>query len=56
MSTTPYLQFPGFNGSENALEEVMCRVLGPLPQDGSVAKIDDDLYCGGNTPRELLHN
>ena len=46
----------GMPGSETALEEVMCRVLGPLLQDGSVAKIADDLYCGGNTPRELLHN
>ena len=43
-------------GSETALEEVMCRVLGPLLRDGSVAKIADDLYCGGNTPQELLHN
>ena len=25
-------------------------------QDGFVAKIADDLYCGGNTPHELLHN
>ena len=46
----------GMPGSETALKEVMCRVLGPLLQDGSVAKIADDLYCGGNTPQELLHN
>lgn len=46
----------GMPGSETALEEVMCRVLGPLLQDGVVAKIADDLYCGGNTPLELLHN
>ena len=46
----------GMPGSETALEEVMCRVLGSLLQDGSVAKIADDLYCGGNTPQELLHN
>ena len=46
----------GMPGSETALEEVMCRVLGPLLQDGFVAKIADDLYCGGNTPHELLHN
>ena len=46
----------GMPGSETALKEVMCRVLGPLLQDGSVAKITDDLYCGGNTPQELLHN
>ena len=46
----------GMPGSETALEEVMCRVLGPLLQDESVAKIADDLYRGGNTPQELLHN
>ena len=46
----------GMPGSETALEEVMSRVLGPLLQDGSVAKIADDLYCGGNTPQELLCN
>lgn len=46
----------GMPGSETALEEVMCRVLGPLLQDGVVAKIADDLYCGSNTPLELLHN
>ena len=46
----------GMPGSENALEEVMCRILGPLVQDGSVAKITDDLYSGGNTPQELLYN
>ena len=46
----------GMPESETALEEVMCRVLGPLLQDGSVGKIADDLYCGGNTPQELLLN
>ena len=46
----------GIPGSETALKEVMCRVLGPLLHDGSVAKIVDDLYCGGNTPQELLNN
>ena len=28
----------------------------PLLQDGTVAKIADDLYCGGNTPQELFCN
>ena len=46
----------GMPGSETALDEVMCRVLGPLLQDGSVAKTADDLYCGGNSPQELFHN
>ena len=46
----------GMPGSEIALEEVMCRVLGPLLQDGIATKIADDLYVGGNSPRELLQN
>ncbi|KAJ8346823.1 hypothetical protein SKAU_G00282240 [Synaphobranchus kaupii] len=46
----------GMPGSETALEELMCRVLGPLLQEGIVAKIADDLYCGGDTPQELFHN
>ena len=32
----------------------MCRVLGELIQDGHVAKIADDLFCGGATPEEAL--
>ena len=44
----------GMPSSETALEVMMCRVLGDLLQDGSVAKIADDLYCGGNTPADLL--
>ncbi|CAB4011319.1 Hypothetical predicted protein [Paramuricea clavata] len=46
----------GMPGSETALEELMCRVLGDLLQNGCVAKIADDLYCGGYTPTELLSN
>ncbi|XP_078384150.1 LOW QUALITY PROTEIN: uncharacterized protein LOC144666624 [Oculina patagonica] len=46
----------GIPGSETALEELMCRVLGDLLQAGIVAKIADDLYCGGNSPDELLRN
>ena len=46
----------GMPGSETALEELMCRVLGHLLKEGVVAKIADDLYCGGNTPHELLEN
>ena len=46
----------GMPGSETALEELMCRVLGHLLQNGSVAKLADDLYCGANTPQELLEN
>jgi len=33
-----------------------CPGRGPLLQDGSVAKIADGLYCGGNTPQELICN
>ena len=32
----------------------MFRVLGNCIQDGIVAKLADDLYCGGNTLDELL--
>ena len=46
----------GMPGSETALEELMCRILGDLLQEGCVTKLADDLYCGGNTPTELLHN
>ena len=44
----------GMPGSETALEELMCAVLGDLIVEGYVAKIADDLYCGGETPDELL--
>ena len=44
----------GIPGSETALEELMCRVLGDLLQEGCVAKIADNLYCSGNSHQELL--
>ena len=46
----------GMPGSETALEELMCRILGDLLQEGVVAKIADDLYCGGNSYEELENN
>ena len=46
----------GMPGSETALEEMMCRVLGDLVEEGVVTKIADDLYCGGATPFELQQN
>ena len=46
----------GMPGSETALEELLSAVLGDLIQDGILAKLADDLYCGGNTPDELLRN
>ena len=36
----------GMPGSETALKELMCRILGDYVQDA----IADDLYCGGGTP------
>ena len=45
----------GMPGSETTLEELMCRILRDQLQDGSVAKLADDLYCGGNSPKALLH-
>lgn len=46
----------GMPGSETAPDELMSRVLGDLLEEGIVAKIADDLYCGGNSPGELLLN
>ena len=46
----------GMPGSETALEEMMCRVLGDFIEEGFVAKLADDLYCGGDTPEALLNN
>ena len=40
----------GMPGSETALEELMCRVL------GVAAKIANDVSCGADSPEELLHN
>ena len=42
--------------SKTALEELMCRILGGLLEAGAIAKLADDLYCGGNTPGKLLEN
>ena len=46
----------GIPGSETALEELMCRVLGDLIYKGVVAKITDALYCGADSSEELLQN
>ena len=46
----------GMPGSETALEETMCRVLGDFIQEGCLAKLADDLYCGADTPEALLAN
>ena len=44
----------GMPGSKTALEEMMCRVMGDMIQEGHVAKIADDLYCGTANPEDLL--
>ena len=46
----------GIPGSETALEEMMCRVLGDFIEEGFVSKLADDLYCGADSPEALLHN
>ena len=46
----------GMPGSETCLEELMSRVLGHLVEEGCVTKLADDLYCGGSTVEEALHN
>ena len=46
----------GMPESETALEEMMCRVLGDFIEEGFVAKLADDLYCGGDSPEALLNN
>ena len=44
----------GLAGSETALEELLCKVLGGLIMKGNVIKTADDLYCGAETPEELI--
>ena len=44
----------GMPGTETALEEMMCRILGDLIAEGSVAKLADDLYVGGSSPEIVL--
>ena len=44
----------GMPGSETALKELMCRVLGDLLQEGCIAKLADALYCSTKSPKLLL--
>ena len=44
----------GMPGTETALEELMCRILGEQLASGGVAKVADDLYVGGSSPEEAL--
>lgn len=46
----------GMPGSESALEELLSRIVGDLIAKGHLAKIADNLYCGGQTDEELLAN
>ena len=43
-------------GSETALVELMRRVLCNLLQEAVVAKLENNLYCGGNSPYELVES
>ena len=43
----------GLPGSESALEQLLCKVLGDFMATGSVVKLADDLYVGADTPTEL---
>ena len=43
----------GLPGSESALEQLLCKILGDLMLQGSVAKLADDLYLGADTLEEL---
>ena len=40
----------------DALEELMCRIMGSLVMEGSMAKIADDMYIGGNLIPKLADN
>ena len=46
----------GMPRSETALDELMCRVLGDLLEEGVNAKIADDLCCGSDDEPEVLYN
>ena len=43
----------GMPGTETALEELMCRILGDQMATGHVAKLADDIYCGGQSVDEV---
>lgn len=46
----------GMPGSSENLDELMTRIIGDLMHEGSVTKIADDIYVGGNSANELLDN
>ena len=46
----------GLPGSSEALEEMLCAVLGEYVKEGIIAKIADDLTVGGSSIENLFHN
>ena len=46
----------GLPGSSETSEEMMTTIFVSMIQQGSMAKIADDLYAGGNTIKELFQN
>ncbi len=46
----------GMPGSTEHLDELMSHVLGDLLLEGTVVKLADDLYVGGDTVMDLLAN
>ena len=47
---------PDLLWAETAPEELICRVLGDLLEEGVVVQIVDGLHCAGDTLSELHHN
>ena len=46
----------GLPGVEIALEELTCLLVGDLVKENKVAKVADDIFIGGRTPKELIQN
>lgn len=46
----------GMPWSETALEEIRCRVLGDLHEEGIVVKLADDLCCEADAAKQLMVN
>lgn len=46
----------GMPGLKTVQEELICRVLGNLLEEGIVVKLTDDLYCGAETLEQLAVN
>ena len=46
----------GMPGSETALSELTSALFGQLRMEGILEVLMDDIYCGADTPEELLAN